>query len=422
MGFGALTSRRRNLAVALLTLLVCGLAAAKNTKPPQHELPQAKTLVAVVVLAEDNADPKLVKALRAQLAPAAKALAKMRLLTGRPLANAIKANPEKALDKCGSDLSCIAGLGEKAKAQKVVLARVIRGAHGVDVKFLSINVATAAVEKRSLLPSPTPAKHERCSRPDSSSSCRIWAMAAAHQPHRPQKVGRLRHGGISSCPTAACLAAGSGACRSAGVGASGRVAFGGCACRQPGPPAETIVAAPAPAAPATTPQGREKEPTAVLEPRAPAARPEPEPATTSRLGTRGIERIEAAWPTAAKDLVISLGADGYTGKNRFGPYGTDSLIQEQLFVTGAPIKGLDLTISQSFSSNDNTAWTPATVQTLGSPTIGVKYGIELIPDFAVAAAVRALVPTSGQGHSFDFTATSVTGCCPPLTGRRPSSA
>ena len=131
--------------------------------------------------------------------------------------------------------------------------------------------------------------------------------------------------------------------------------------------------------------------------------------TTSRLGTRGIERLESAWPTAKQDVVITAGGDAYHGKGLLAANDTDTQFHEQLFVTWAPLTGLDLTASQAFASNDDTVWKPAgAVQTVGDPTIGAKYGLALTPGFALAGAVRAMFPSSAQERTIAFKATSVT--------------
>ena len=131
--------------------------------------------------------------------------------------------------------------------------------------------------------------------------------------------------------------------------------------------------------------------------------------TTSRLGTRGIERIESAWPTVAHDVVVSLGGDGFRGKKLFTPNDADTLFHEYLTITWAPLAGLDVTAGQSFSSNKNTVWRPSTVQSMGNPALGVKYSLTLGSEFSVAAATRVLAPTAMQGHGLELGAVSVTG-------------
>ena len=130
---------------------MAGLAVTPaEAKKKVKTLPRKpKVVVAVLVITKNNPDPKLTKALKAQLAKPIDSIPDAKLLTGKPLAKAINGNPDAAMAKCRSDLQCIAKLGKKAKAKKVILARIAPGDTGISVGCLVINVDTTEVEHKS---------------------------------------------------------------------------------------------------------------------------------------------------------------------------------------------------------------------------------------------------------------------------------
>jgi len=397
----------------LLSMLVCAPLAAKKAKAPP---PPPKVVAAMLVLAADNADLKLTKSLRAQIVPNIPSVPKLKLLTGKALAKAIKANPQDAFDGCGSDLKCIAALGEKANVQKIVLARVTSSDSGIGVTFVLVNVATGTVENKVKF------SIAQANQIKAALAARLLEllpdMGNGENPH-PTAVSATQSPppspGPASPPVQPPPAQGTAA-EPAPTPAPAQPPEKAA----PSPAVETVNASPATGSPAETatplpaysgPQNPEAKPGQASETVSTVTETEWRASpTTSRLGTRGIERVESAWSTRAKDIVISLGGDAYSGNKLLASNDTDKMFHQQLFLTWAPVEGLDLTVSESFASNNNSVWKPAAVvQTLGSPTLGAKYGMAVSSDFAVAAAVRALIPTSLQGHTFAVSGTSVAG-------------
>lgn len=393
----------RQIAAIMTVLLVCEPAAAENPK----------AAVAVVVLPAADANPKLTRTLRTQMVPTMPSLAKTVLLTGKPLAKAIGGNPATAFGKCGSDLHCIAAVGARAKAVKVILVRVEAASAGVSVDLELVDVATAGIVNK-----------------DTFSLEKTADAKAALDTHLATLMSEK--GGVESAPATADNAASkaepadqtetptpeASAAPSPTTAATGSSPSSPSSPAPPSPAPATNLGAPSPepamdsisAAPVSArPSESAPAPAVAAQPAETAVEAETAP-TAGRLGTRGIERVESAWTTKPQDVVISLGGDGYSGKRLFASNDTDTLFHQQLFLTWAPVKGLDLTVGEAYSTNDNSVWKPAAVvHTFGNPTLGAKYGVTLTPDFAIAAAVRAFFPTALQGRSLVFNATSVAG-------------
>jgi hypothetical protein len=146
----SMTANRYLIAMVCAGLCCAGLgstgwaAAKKKAKLPKV---QPKHTIAVFVVAKDKPNAKILKALRAQLVPKPVALPAGRLVTGKALQKSLKTNPDKAISKCGPKMDCIAKLGKKAKADKILYARVVPAEKGIAVQCLIIDVPTAAKER-----------------------------------------------------------------------------------------------------------------------------------------------------------------------------------------------------------------------------------------------------------------------------------
>jgi len=131
----------------LAALVVCTPALAKKAKPaPKPAGP--KYTYAVFLPLMGNPNKAMLAAVRAQLVPRPAALPAARIITGKLLQKALKTNPEAAIGKCGSKLDCMAALGKKAGADKVLYARISTSGKGVGVQCLVVNVATQDVAQK----------------------------------------------------------------------------------------------------------------------------------------------------------------------------------------------------------------------------------------------------------------------------------
>lgn len=72
------------------------------------------------------------------------------IVSGTPLKKRIKKRPMAAIQRCGSNLGCIAKLGKSARANKVLLTRVTETGSGISVQMLLINVNSASLENRAM--------------------------------------------------------------------------------------------------------------------------------------------------------------------------------------------------------------------------------------------------------------------------------
>lgn len=131
--------------------------------------------------------------------------------------------------------------------------------------------------------------------------------------------------------------------------------------------------------------------------------------TTSRFGTRGVELVESAFPLGTYDLVLSLGGDYFTGNNLFSAHDADTYYSQRLFVTFAPLEGLELTLGASETRNQDNALATPTAEVSGDPVLGVRYGLHWGTFFAVAAAVRLEIPTSAGGTGLTAKAYTLSG-------------
>ncbi len=131
------------LLVAGCIALVGHEAGAKKKKPPQEQ-----HVVALFLVAKGKPDPKIYAAFADELAKAPASLPALHLLSGKPLKKRIKANPEVAIARCGSDVECVAKLGAKARAAEVAYGRVVPSDTGVKIQFLIVNVASASIDRK----------------------------------------------------------------------------------------------------------------------------------------------------------------------------------------------------------------------------------------------------------------------------------
>ncbi len=130
---------------------------------------------------------------------------------------------------------------------------------------------------------------------------------------------------------------------------------------------------------------------------------------SSSRGTRGVYRIEGAYALPTGDVALVLSAAYSRAVGVFADGDTNERHVQFVNVVWSPLKNLELWGRQSVVSNRNAAFQPATNQTLGDPSAGIKYSLPLGSAFGAGAGVSVLVPTSAQGTGINAEAYVLTG-------------
>jgi len=120
--------------------------AKKKKAAAAPPLPEAKYTYAAFVVKTGKPNPALYKALLSRFVARPASMPGVRLLVGKDLKAALKTDPDAAATKCGGRTDCIADLGKKAGAQKVLLARVAPGKKGISVQWLVVKTDNREVE------------------------------------------------------------------------------------------------------------------------------------------------------------------------------------------------------------------------------------------------------------------------------------
>jgi len=128
---------------------------------------------------------------------------------------------------------------------------------------------------------------------------------------------------------------------------------------------------------------------------------------TSIAGTRGVQQVESAWPLTTHDLVLNADMDWSSSSKLFSTNDTNTISHQHFYAAFSIMQGIELTLSESSSANRNTAFYPQTVESMGDPTIGLKFSQGLTSEFAVGARAVVLIPTSAGGSGLSPSATSV---------------
>lgn len=135
-----------------------------------------------------------------------------------------------------------------------------------------------------------------------------------------------------------------------------------------------------------------------------AAHAEPDPAETdvwlsgtNIWGARGTYRLDAAQPLHPGALVLTAGLEVSNARNLFAPDDLNSYQRWQFHAVVAPMPGLEVGFGGSLTSNAYTDFVLHTIQTVGRPTLDIKYSDKLSPSLGIGAAVHLLVPTAAEG-------------------------
>ena len=130
--------------MAVLLLQAEGSIAGESSPITRSE----QVVVAVFFLPKSDADSALVSVVGDQLARQSAALPGARLIIGTALGDVLGRSPNEAIEECGSALPCIAALGRKAGAEKVVIVRLGPAGAESKVAFLLVKTDTAEIEKK----------------------------------------------------------------------------------------------------------------------------------------------------------------------------------------------------------------------------------------------------------------------------------
>ena len=129
---------------------------------------------------------------------------------------------------------------------------------------------------------------------------------------------------------------------------------------------------------------------------------------TGSNGMRGTHRVDSGFPIRSGDLILMLGAEFSTTKDLFVDGDTNTWNSQFLTAVWSPFAGFALGLKQSIVSNRNTAFEPATTQSLGDPTLSLKYAKPL-DKLGVGAVVAVTLPTSAHGNGLDASAFILNG-------------
>lgn len=139
-------ARPAGLLVGLLALLL--VSTGVQAKKTPSAAARTQDVVAVIVIPKNNPDPTLLDALRAQLVSAGRTRSDLRILSGDLLSRALGLSPVQAIGQCGSDLKCIAKLGKRSRAGRVLLAMVTPADSGLAIKCLVVGTDSAKIEQK----------------------------------------------------------------------------------------------------------------------------------------------------------------------------------------------------------------------------------------------------------------------------------
>jgi hypothetical protein len=144
-----------NLSLVRLSSLALALVFAL-TLAPEHASAKKrkkskKPVVALFLSAKNKPNGKLYGSLLNELTKSAGKARPVKILYGKNLRKVIKTKPEKAIGKCGSNVACIAKLGQKARADTVVYGRVSPSGGGIKAQLLVVDVASQSISERMAL-------------------------------------------------------------------------------------------------------------------------------------------------------------------------------------------------------------------------------------------------------------------------------
>lgn len=142
-----------------------------------------------------------------------------------------------------------------------------------------------------------------------------------------------------------------------------------------------------------------------------------ETATAPRLETRasewpvglgprgggGLYRIDTAYPLPAGSLVLSVGGRYFKSADFIEPGDDNERQVQEVVALWAVGWGFELSLGTRTTTNTNSGppespYDPASSQTLGDPSVGLKYSTFIHPKLGLGSTARLLFPTSAQGR------------------------
>ncbi len=136
----------------LPTVASCVAAACAVLATPALSRAAGRDTVALVVMAKDDPSPAMVKAFGEAFVEAAQQLGNVQILAGKQLDQRLKGDAGAAVTTCGANLKCLAKLGSKAKASRLIMARVVGATSGaIAVQVLVVGTKSKAIERKGAL-------------------------------------------------------------------------------------------------------------------------------------------------------------------------------------------------------------------------------------------------------------------------------
>ncbi len=131
--------------------LLIAVAVAPEVGSAKKRRKGNKSTVALFLQAKNKPSSRLYAALLGELTRTASKSKPVKVLYGKSLRRAIKGKPDRAIAKCGSNVGCIAKLGQKARAELVIYGRVSPDGGGVKAQLLVVDVASSSISERTVL-------------------------------------------------------------------------------------------------------------------------------------------------------------------------------------------------------------------------------------------------------------------------------
>lgn len=128
--------------------LLGGVAQAKPTKAAKPK----REIVALFVTTKEGSNASLVGAIDKAFAEVARTSPSVEVLTGKSLDKLLKAKAEPSIASCGASLTCIAKLGKRVGATRVVYARTLPSSDGKGIRtqVLVVGTQSRAIENKAM--------------------------------------------------------------------------------------------------------------------------------------------------------------------------------------------------------------------------------------------------------------------------------
>ncbi len=129
-----------------------------------------------------------------------------------------------------------------------------------------------------------------------------------------------------------------------------------------------------------------------------ADEPEADPAGPGAFGQRGLWRTWAAEPYDFGAVVAGISSEYAYSTGLLTNGDKNQRLANRLVLAGVPVTGLELALGLSLVVNNNPDFEPDQVQTLGDPSLSLRYGHPVTDWLAIGGGVQAVFP-SGRDFS-----------------------